>query len=109
MRKLRKFKDVLHENLKDPLEAKAYLDVALETYEEDGETEAFLMALRDVAEAQGGITSLSQRTHLNRQNLYRVFSNRGNPKLDTVGTILHGLGFKLAIQSLTSSSSHPAP
>jgi probable addiction module antidote protein len=105
MRKLRKFKDVLHEDLKNPQEAKAYLEVALEAYEEDGDAEAFLMALRDVTEAQGGISKLAQRTHLNRQNLYRALSNRGNPKLDTIGVILHGLGFKLAIQSLN----HYAP
>ena len=101
---MRKFKDVLHEDLKDPLEAKAYLEVALENYEEDKDVEAFLMALRDVAEAQGGITRLAKRTHLNRQNLYRALSSHGNPKLETIGTILHGLGFKLSIQSLNNGN-----
>lgn len=97
---MRKFKEVLHEDLKDPLEAKEYIEVALENYEEDKDVEEFLMALRDVTEAQGGISQLAKRTHLNRQNLYRALSNRGNPKLETIGTILHGLGFKLSIQSL---------
>jgi probable addiction module antidote protein len=99
MKKLRKFKEVLHEDLKDQQEAKAYIEVALEEYEKDKDIEAFLMALRDVTEAQGGISKLAQRTHLNRQNLYRALSHQGNPKLETIGTILHGLGFKLAIQS----------
>lgn len=103
---MRKFKDALHEDLKDPFEAKAYLEVALENYEEDKDVEAFLMALRDVAEAQGGISKLAERTHLNRQNLYKALSNRGNPKLETIGTILHGLGFKLSIQSLNNQSTH---
>lgn len=103
---MRKFKDALHEDLKDPFEAKAYLEVALENYEDDKDVEAFLMALRDVAEAQGGISKLAERTHLNRQNLYKALSNRGNPKLETIGTILHGLGFKLAIQSLNNQSTH---
>jgi probable addiction module antidote protein len=103
---MRKFKDILHEDLKDPLEAKAYLEVALENYEEDKDVEAFLMALRDVAEAQGGISKLAKTTHLNRQNLYRALSNRGNPRLETIGTILHGLGFKLAIQSLNNHNAH---
>jgi len=88
---------------KDPLEAKAYLEVALENYQEDKDVEAFLMALRDVTEAQGGISKLAECTQLNRQNLYRALSNRGNPKLETIGMILHGLGF--AIQSLNKSSS----
>lgn len=103
---MRKFKEALHEDLKDPFEAKAYLEVALENYEGDKDTEAFLMALRDVADAQGGISKLAQRTHLNRQNLYRALSNRGNPKLETIGTILHGLGFKFSIQSLNKSNVH---
>ncbi len=98
---MRKFKDVLYENLKDPLEAKAYIDVALEEYEKDKDIEAFLMALRDVAEAQGGLSKLADRTQLNRQNLYRALSNRGNPKLDTIDAILHGLGFRLAVQLLS--------
>ena len=53
---MRKFKDVLHEDLKDPLEVKAYLEVALEDYEEDGNVEAFLMALRDVAITKSAAT-----------------------------------------------------
>ena len=103
MRKMINFDDALREDLKDPLEAQAYLEVALELYEEDNNTEAFLMALRDVAEAQGGVTALSQKTHLNRQNLYRALSGHGNPRLNTFGTILHGLGFKLAIHPLNNS------
>jgi probable addiction module antidote protein len=109
MRELRDFDDLLRENLKDPIEAKAYLEVALELYEEDNDAEAFLMALRDVTEAQGGITPLAQRTHLNRQNLYRALSGNGNPRLNTLGTILHGLGFKLAIQPLSNSDHHMNP
>lgn len=103
---MRKFTDYLIESLKDPEEAQAYLDVVLENYEKDKDIEVFLMALRNVAEAQGGLSKLAERTHLNRQNLYRALSNRGNPKLETVGTILHGLGFKLSVQPLNHSHHH---
>ena len=58
MREYRDFKDYHIEKLRDPEEARVYLDVALEEYQQDGDTEAFLLALRDVAEAQGGITKL---------------------------------------------------
>ena len=64
------------------------------------------MALRAVTEAQGGISRLAERTHLNRQNLYRALSSRGNPKLNTIGTILHGLGFKLSVKPLTQEEQH---
>ena len=103
---MKKFREYHLEQLKDSEDAKEYLDAALELYEEDGNTEAFFTALRDVAESQGGLTKLSQRTHLNRQNLYRVLSAQKNPRIETVGSILHGLGFRLSIETLHSSSSH---
>jgi DNA-binding phage protein len=54
----RKFKEVLIEDLRGPKEARAYLEAALEEYEQDRDTEAFLMALRHVMEAQVGIGKL---------------------------------------------------
>lgn len=108
MRKLRKFKDLHIDLLKDPKDAKAYLAAALESFEKDGDKRAFLLALRDVAEAQGGLTKLAERTHLNRQNLYKALSEEGNPNLDTVGNILHGLGFRFSIVSLQESSHRKA-
>jgi probable addiction module antidote protein len=100
MRKLRRFKDVLMEELKDSESAKEYLVVALKEYEKDKDSEAFLLALRDVAEARGGLSKLAEKSHLNRQNLYKALSKKGNPKLDTVETVLHGLGFRLSIETL---------
>ena len=48
----------------------------------------------------GGITAIAQKTGLNRQQLYRMFSNKGNPTLKTLHLILKSLGFKLAIEPL---------
>lgn len=92
------YHDDLIKSLKDPAEAYGYLQVALEEYQEDNNTEALLVALRNVAEAQGGMTKLAQKTHLNRQNLYKILSKKGNPRLDNFGLILNGLGFKLSIE-----------
>ena len=91
-------KDWLREHLADPDEARGYLDVAIEEYEEDGDEEAFLLALRNVAEAQGGIGQLAKRTGLNREHLYTALSREGNPRLRTIGAILHGLGFRLSVE-----------
>lgn len=52
MRNYRKFKDYHIEQLRDPEDAKIYLSVALEDYEKDGDIDAFLLAVRDVVEAQ---------------------------------------------------------
>jgi probable addiction module antidote protein len=100
MRKLKKFKDALIEDLKDSQYAQTYLSVALEEYEKDRDVAAFLTALRDVVEAQGGITRLAEKTHLNRQSLYKSLSAEGDPKLNTVETVLHGLGFRLSVVPL---------
>ena len=66
-RQYRKFEDSLKERLADGEYARIFLDVALEEYEKDGDTEAFLLALRDVAEAQGGIGKLAERTNLSSE------------------------------------------
>ncbi len=54
MRKMRKYRDYLIEKLSDHEEAIAYLQTSLEEYEKDGNTSALLLALRSIAEAQGG-------------------------------------------------------
>lgn len=100
MKQARKFSEYLIESLKNPKAAEAYLNVALEEYGKDHDTEAFLLALRDVAEADGGLSNLAKKTKLNRQNLYRALSKQGNPRLDTLGVILNGLGLRLSIVEL---------
>jgi probable addiction module antidote protein len=100
MSKYRKFKEYHIEQLRDPEDAKIYLSVALEEYEEDGDIEAFLLAVKDVAEARGGLSKLSERTSLTHQSLYKVLSEKGNPQLNTIGAILHELGFKFSIEPL---------
>jgi probable addiction module antidote protein len=97
MRKLRSFQAFHLEELKDPEKVKAYIDVALEEYQRDNDVEAFLLALRDVAEAQGGLGELAKRTGLNRPNIYKVLSPHGNPRINTIGTILRSMGLRLSV------------
>lgn len=92
------YHDELIKSLKMPKEADLYLRVAMEEYHDDGDTEALLVALRNITEARGGMGKLAKKTHLNRQNLYQVLSEKGNPTLDTFELILKGLGYRLAIQ-----------
>ncbi len=94
----RDYKEDLLERLESPTYAKVFLGVALEEYQKDGDAEAFLLALRDVAQAQGGIGQLAEKTQLNRQNLYKVFSEKGNPRFKTVEAILRQLGFRFSIE-----------
>ena len=95
MPKSKGYKEELIQSLKDPKEAAEYLNAALE----EGSLEVFLLALKDVAEALGGgMSKLARKTRLNRENLYRMLSEKGNPELRSMGTLLNALGFKLAIE-----------
>jgi probable addiction module antidote protein len=102
-KKLRNHDEVVIELLLNPEMAKAYLDVALEEYEQDGDLAFFLEALRNVVEAREGMTRLAEKTGLNRQNLYRVLSQEGNPELRTISLILHNLGYRLSVQPIQTS------
>lgn len=99
MHNYRKFKDYHIEQLRDPEDAKIYLSVALEDYEMNEDMDAFLLAVRDVAEAQGGISKLAERLSLTDDGLNKVLSENGNPQLNTIRKILHELGFKLSIET----------
>ena len=49
----------------------------------------FLLALRNVAEAQGGVARLAEKAKLNRESLYKILSERGNPELKSLDALLH--------------------
>lgn len=83
----------LHTRLRDPEEAVAYLNAALE----ENDQELFLLALRDVAEARG-MSWLARETQLNRENLYRMLSAQGNPQLTSLNTLLRSVGLRLAVE-----------
>ena len=92
------YEEWLIHSLKKKKEAMVYLQVALDEYQKDGDQEAFLLALRHVAIAQGGLGKLAEKTHLNRESLYKTLSKKGNPKLQTIGLLLKGLGFEFSIK-----------
>jgi probable addiction module antidote protein len=87
------YHDYLIESLKDSKEAAGYLNAALE----DNDIEGFLEALRNVVEAQGGMTQLAKKTTKGRNSLYKTVSKSGNPYLRNTNDILHALGFQLAV------------
>jgi DNA-binding phage protein len=73
------YRDAFITSLKDPNEAYGYLQIAIEEYQIDNDSEALLIALRNITDAQGGMTELARKTHLNRQNLHNILSRKGNP------------------------------
>ena len=89
---VRSYEEFLQEELRDPELAAAYLTVALA----EGSTEEFLLALRSVADAHGGLGAVAEAADLNRQTLYRTLSSEGNPTISTLRSVLRAVGLDLA-------------
>lgn len=88
------YREWLLKSLADAEQAQAYLTAALEP----GDPKMLLVALRNVAEAQGGMSKAAARAKLNRESLYKMLSRRGNPSLTSLAALLKALGFRLAIK-----------
>ena len=93
LRRTGNFSDFLLKFLANPESAKHYLEVSLEEYEKDGNTEILANAIRTVVEAQGGVEKLASRTNGSLQSLYRTLEAKHALSLDNLFEILTGLGF----------------
>ncbi len=67
---------------------------------EEGNKSAMLLALREVAQANGGMTAIAERSHVKRASLYQMLSKRGNPELTSLFNVLHGMGLTITIQPM---------
>lgn len=88
------YREGLLESLRNPDEAVDYLNACME----DEDPRVFLLALRDVADARGGIRALSRNARLNRESLYRMLSRSGNPSLNSLAAVLNACGLRLAVR-----------
>lgn len=80
------------EYLDSPEMIREYLKVSFE----QGDSEQLIMALGQVAKAQG-ISDIARKADISRQNLYKVLSGGSSPKFETVKKVVEALGCKLAI------------
>ncbi|MBA0020294.1 putative addiction module antidote protein [Xenorhabdus nematophila] len=80
----------------DPEFAQYYLHQAFVDMDEEGGQEAFLMALRHVVEARGGMAQIADKAGVSRETLYRTLSPKGNPTLKTLRNIIAATGFPLS-------------
>jgi probable addiction module antidote protein len=99
MEKSKKYQDFLLEQLQDHDFAVAYLNEALnESLKGDEESQQlFLIALRNVAEAQGGVGALAKKAHVGRESLYKTLSGTGNPKWHTLVSLCVAMSLTLRI------------
>lgn len=64
---------------------------------ETGDSAYIAKALGVVARAKG-MSDIARQTGLSREQLYRSFSEKGNPTLKTTLAVLHALGLALTIR-----------
>lgn len=83
----------LSEQLRDRELAVAYLNAVLD----EGDQAAFMLALRNVARARGGVAMLARLTGMNRVALSRALSVNGNPELRNLTRILDASGLRFVI------------
>ena len=89
------FSDYLTGALKDPAEAAAYIEAAIEL----DDPAALLVAMRHVAQAHG-MAEVTRRAGIGEKSLFRALSPTGNPTLTTVHKALHAMGLRLSVQPL---------
>ena len=91
----RPYEEGLHERLRDVSHAVSYVRAAAED-----SIDGFLMALRDLADATKGMTGVASAADKNRENLYRMLSKDGNPRLDSLWSVVQAMGLRITVEAL---------
>jgi probable addiction module antidote protein len=90
------FDEYMVESMKDPTEAAAYIEAAIDLEDPT----ALLLALRHVAKAHG-MAEVARRAEVADKNLFKALSATGNPTLATVHKVLAAVGLRLSVEPLT--------
>jgi putative addiction module killer protein/probable addiction module antidote protein len=90
----------LIERLKDPAEAAAYLETVIE----EGDQGAIMLALRQVAQAQGGVAGIARKAKLTREATYKMLSRSGNPELRSLTSVLRATGLRIAVKPIVKQA-----
>ncbi|MCL1910851.1 MAG: putative addiction module antidote protein [Leptospirales bacterium] len=94
MIKTKKF-DML-DYLKTEKDIKEYLEVAFEMAAKENDIGYVTDAIGIVIKLRG-MTEIAKKSGVSRENLYRSFSNKGNPELKTVMKVINSLGLRLSV------------
>jgi probable addiction module antidote protein len=95
-KRTRSYKEGQLERLKDTTYAAEYINAAIEA----GDDDAFLLALRNVVEAQT-VNAVASEAGLSRESVYRMLSETGNPRYTSLLGILGALGLQFKIEPIS--------
>lgn len=96
------YRDDQLKRLSNPEYSALYLKTALDETLQDGNMEAFLLALKNVVDAAGAVKDIAEDADISRQHLHRLLSGNGNPTLETTVSILNAVGITLDFKPIGS-------
>lgn len=91
--RLKDLSETWSDELTNPEFAAGYLQGALE----ENDLGTFLVALRDIVQANGGMAKTTQETDRGRESLYKTLCENGNPQFSTLQAVLKSVGLKFSI------------
>lgn len=89
------------EHVRDELDARALLEVALE---ESAEEPSALPAALGMIARSGNMSELAATVGMSRDGLYTALSENGNPTWSTITKVTEALGLRIEVTSRTSTS-----
>ena len=89
---VKNYRDDLLARLSDSEYSAQYLKAALDETLEDGNMEAFLLALKNIVDVKESGQEIASNAD-SRQHLHRLLG--GNPTLATLASVLHALGLTI--------------
>lgn len=95
------YQDHLISKLSDPELASEYLNMVIDEVKNDAPEDVqslLLIAIKNVVQAQGGISQLAESVGLSRQSIHHMLSEKGNPTLSSLINILEASGIKINFQ-----------
>ena len=92
-----KHQDVLKQNLKDDEYAQMWLNSLLEDYSENKDVNDLIYNLKPLIEAKYTVCEFAKLIGINRITLYKIYSRKMIPSIETLNKIFTGLGYNLKL------------
>jgi probable addiction module antidote protein len=97
---LKDFSETFENELRNPEFATHFVQAALDDSYETGDIGIFLVALRDVAQANRAMARTARRARVARPSLYKTLSEDGKPQFETVFSLMPEMGFRFSVTTV---------
>jgi probable addiction module antidote protein len=101
----RNYQDHLINRLSNPNLAAEYLNTVINDIKRHNKSQPeqlqalLLLAIKNVAQAHGGMSNLAETAGISRQSLHQILSENGNPTLSSLIAILDACGIEFSFQA----------